>query len=407
MVTPTRRRHRQQREPEGQGERFVLTLTEMAHQGHALGHRDGEVVFAAFGIPGETVEVEVRQRHRSYLEAEVVRVVEASPHRVEAPCSYYGQCGGCQLQHVSYDHQLTLKRSVVVDQLRRIGKFPDPPVTPARAAPSPWRYRNHARFTINREGLLGFTRRGTHRVIPIQECLLMHPWINQTLESLQTHCAETRQMSVRYGVNTGQWLIQPRIKDPGVPLETGQKSYQEELLGQRFTIASPSFFQVNTAQAEGLVEVVRGYLSPAGQELLVDAYAGVGTFAVLLAPSVGRVIAVEESGTAVRDGRANGQGVPNLEWVEGKVEAVLPSLPERPDAVLVDPPRAGCHPRVLDALAEHRPGKIIYVSCDPATLARDLRHLCDGGFRLVEVQPVDMFPQTYHIESVALLVSQG
>ena len=388
----------------GQGERIRLTLTGMAHQGTAIGRYNDQVVFVAYGIPGETVEAEVQWYHKTYMEAQVVQVLEPSPHRVEAPCPYYGECGGCQWQHIAYSHQLELKRRVVVDQLQRIGGFPDPPVAATAPAESPWHYRNHARFTINKEGQLGFVRRGTHRVIPIEECLLMHPWINQTRKELEGHCAETRQLSVRYGVNTGDWLVQPKIKNPAVPLKTGQATYTEAMLGHSFTIASPSFFQVNTAQAERLVEVVRSYLAPAGSELLVDAYAGVGTFAALLAHSVVRVIAIEESPAAVRNARANVQGLLNVEVIEGKVEDVLPGLSAAADVMLLDPPRAGCHSRVLQALVDHQPWKVVYVSCDPATLARDLRALCDGGFRLAEVRPVDMFPQTYHIECVASLV---
>ena len=399
----TRRRRRYTYSTEGQGERLKLTLTGLAHRGMALGRYQDEVVFVAYGIPGETVEVEVLRRYKTYIEAKVVAVLEPSPHRVEPPCPYYGECGGCQMQHVAYSHQLDLKRGVVVDQLQRIGRFRDPPVAAPLAAASPWRYRNHARFTINKEGLLGFVRPGSHRVVPIAECLLLDSWLNQTLGTLQGHCAETRQLSLRYGTRTGEYLVQPEIKNSALEMETGQGSYHEELLGHRFRIASPSFFQVNTAQAERLIGLVRGYLEASGADLLVDAYAGVGVFAVLLARHVGRVLAVEESGPAVRDARVNAEGIPNIEFLQGKVEEVLPGLPHKPDAVLLDPPRAGCHLRVLESLALHRPRTVIYVSCDPATLARDLRILCDSGFRLEDVQPIDMFPQTYHIECVARL----
>lgn len=388
------------------GERFQLTLTDMAHQGMALGRHQDQVVLAPYGIPGEVVEVEVERSHRDYLEARIVSIVEPSPYRVTPPCPYYGECGGCQGQHIEYAQQLELKRAVVRDQLCRIGKFVDPPVQPTLAAPSPWRYRNHARFTVNKEGRLGFVRRGTHRMIPIEECLLLADGINQLLQGLQGYCAETRQLSVRYGVHTDEWLIQPTIKNPELQLATGQPSYQEEMLGHRFRVASPSFFQVNTEQAERLVEVVRGYLAPTGTELVVDAYAGVGTFAVLLGPHLGVVLAIEESAPAVRDGQWNARQSPNVEYRLGKVEAVLPTLEQRPDAVLLDPPRAGCHKDTLQALIDFRPNKVVYVSCEPATLARDLRILCDGGFRLIEVQPVDLFPQTYHIEAVAYLEPQ-
>jgi 23S rRNA (uracil1939-C5)-methyltransferase len=232
--------------------------------------------------------------------------------------------------------------------------------------------------------------------------LLAQP-MNGLLNELRGHCAETRQVSLRYGINTGEYLVQPPIKNPVLRLATGQTSYHEELGGHRFRVASPSFFQVNTAQAEQLAALVGDFLGAAPVGLLVDAYAGVGAFAVLLADRCRRVIAVEESGPAVRDGRANSVRTPQVEWVQGKVEEVLPGLPDPPDVVLLDPPRAGCHPDVLAALAAHRPARLAYVSCDPATLARDLRVLVDSGFRLLRVQPVDMFPNTYHVEALATL----
>ncbi len=423
------RGRRQQFSTEGRGERFSVTLTGIGHQGVAFARHRDVVVFVPYGVPGETVEVEVQRRYPDYIEAKIVSIEKPSVHRVDAPCRYYGECGGCQWQHVAYPFQLQLKRRVVEEQLRRIGKFVNPPVAETLGTDEPWHYRNHARFTVNKEGRLGFVRRGTHTCVPLDECLLMHPWINGTLKALEGHCAETRELSVRYGTRTGEFLVQPRIRKGIVGLETGQPAFSEELGGHRFRVASPAFFQVNTVQAERLVEVVRRYLlgdsaqallpeftlspvegrtgesahAPPPRALLVDAYAGVGTFAVLLANDFTRVIAVEESGPAVRDARENAASAPNVEIVKGKVEVVLPGLPLNPDAVLLDPPRAGCHRAVLEALAARKPPQVVYVSCDPATLARDLRILCDNGFQLQEVQPVDMFPQTYHIECVAHL----
>lgn len=370
-----------------------------------MGRHEEQVVFVPHGIPGETVEAELQRRYPDYLEATIVSVLNPSPHRIEAPCRYYAECGGCQWQHIAYPHQLELKREVVLDQLRRIGKFSDPPVAPTLGGGDPFHYRNHARFTVTKEGRLGFVQRGTHRCVPIDECMLMHPWINKTIKELEGECAETRELSVRYGINTGEYLIQPAIKKGSVALETGQQAFHEELSGHLFRVASPAFFQVNTNQAERLVEVARNYLRPDGKGLLVDAYAGVGTFAVLLADDYARVIAVEESGPAVRDARANAADTPNVEVVKGKVEDILPGLPDEPDAVLLDPPRAGCDRAVLETLIVRKPGRVVYVSCEPATLARDLRILCDAGFKLEAVQPVDMFPQTYHIECVACLAS--
>jgi 23S rRNA (uracil1939-C5)-methyltransferase len=194
------------------------------------------------------------------------------------------------------------------------------------------------------------------------------------------------------------------LQDPIIPLGSGQKYYTEKIENREFRIAAPSFFQVNTKQAECLVDLLREKLALSGDGLLVDAYAGVGTFAAVLAPHAHTVIAVEESSSAIKDARANSQDILNVEFRMGKTEDVLGQMRETPEAVILDPPRSGCHPRVLEALNKLMPNRIVYVSCDPDTLARDLRVLHEGPFQLVDVQPVDMFPQTYHVECVATLV---
>jgi len=385
-------------------ETLRLSLTDMAFQGGAIARHDGQVVFVAYGIPGEEAIVQVERRSKDYLMGRVVEVLSPSPHRVQAPCPYFGTCGGCQWQHIDYAHQTELKARIVADQLRRIGKFQEPPVLPTIPAVETWNYRNHARFSAGRRhGDLGFTTLLRRRFLPIDRCLIMHPWINDVLERLQGKCPGLHQVAVRYGVKTGQALIHPSLEeiDPSIP--SGQPWYEDELLGRRFRISGASFFQVNTLQAEVLAEVVRQKLALAPDQVLLDAYAGVGTFAVLLAPYVKRVIAVEESSSAVADAVINQAGIDNITFYEGKVEAILPELTERPDAAILDPPRVGCHPDTLAAVLALAPARVVYVSCDPATLARDLRALCDGGYGLLDVQPVDMFPQTYHIEVVATL----
>jgi 23S rRNA (uracil1939-C5)-methyltransferase len=399
-----------ERAPAGQhtevAETLRLSLTDMAFQGGAIGRHDGLVVFAAYGIPGEEAIVQIERRSKDYLTGRVVEVLSPSPHRVEAPCPYFGTCGGCQWQHIDYAHQIELKARIVADRLRRIGKFQEPVILPTIPAVETWNYRNHARFSAGRRhGDLGFTTPLRHRFLPIDRCLIMHPWINDVLERLQGKCAGLHQVAVRYGVKTGQALIHPSVEeiDPSVP--SGQPWYEEELLGKRFRISGASFFQVNTLQAEVLAEVVRQRLALEPHQVLLDAYAGVGTFAVLLAPYVQQVIAVEESSSAVADAVINQAGIDNITFYEGKVEAILPELTQRPDAAILDPPRVGCHPQALAAVLALAPARLVYVSCDPATLARDLRALCDGGYRLLEVQPVDMFPQTYHTEVVATLVT--
>ena len=371
--------------------------------GEALAQHDGQPVFVFGGIPGEEVEVEVIRHRRKHVAARVVRVLDASPHRTEAPCPYFGRCTGCQLQHIQYDHVLELKRETVVDALSRVGHFDDPPVSDTVPAPHQYGYRNHARFTVGAEGSLGFVNRESRQFVSINSCILMDPWINGALQQLQGRCSETTQVAIRHGAGADDYLIQPTLKADTGSLATGQKHFHEVLNDKSFRVASPSFFQVNTLQATRLVELVSSALNLSGNEFIVDAYAGVGTFAVLLAPMCRRVIAIEESSSAVEDARVNAAGIENLEIRQEKTEAAMEEITDQPDGVILDPPRAGCHSRVLEALSRLRPQKIVYVSCDPPTLGRDLRALCNGPFVLEQVQPIDMFPQTHHVECVATL----
>jgi 23S rRNA (uracil1939-C5)-methyltransferase len=396
-------RHRRKHGYLDEPQRATLTLTDMAYEGHAIGRLDDLVVFAEYGIPGEEVVVEIYRKHAGIASARVVEVLQASPDRVEAPCPYYGVCGGCHWQHISYERQLQLKRHVVQEQLRRIGKFDSQPVNETVGAANPWGYRNHLRLSAGRHGDIGFMRRGSHRFLPIDRCLIADPRINDAIALLQGKGAGLHQVELRAGVNTGDLIVQPDMTDREPSAPPGSTVYRESLLGREFQISAPSFFQSNTPQAERLVQLVGEKLDPQPDELLVDAYAGVGTFAALFAADVRQVIGIEESPAAVADAAVNLAGLPNARFIEGKVEAVLPALQEKPDAVILDPSRVGCDPAVIEAILRLAPHKLVYVSCDPATLARDLRLLVDGGFELRDVTPLDMFPQTYHIECVANL----
>jgi 23S rRNA (uracil1939-C5)-methyltransferase len=294
----------------------------------------------------------------------------------------------------------------------------------------PWHYRNQARFTVGRRfGELCFTYRASHRLLRIDHCWIVQPRINAVVEAAQGRLGgngrRIHQILIRVGANTGQLMVSPAL--PEVPeVESGQPFLEEELLGRRFRLEPPSFFQVNTrrelrplpaevlrawrplpadglSMAELLALLVLDRVQPEPGALVVDAYSGVGTFALMLAPLVREVIGIEEARSAIRDAVYNGQDVPNARFIQGKTETVLPGLDPPADAVILDPARVGCHPDVLHALLSLRPRRVVYVSCDPSTLARDLRILVDGGYTLHEVQPLDMFPQTYHIECVATL----
>ena len=385
----------------------TLRLHAWGELGDTLAHFEDGVINVFGGIPGERVKARIiryRRRRRQHTSAVVSEVLDSSPYRITAPCPYFGACTGCQWQHIAYDYQLELKRNRVVEALAQHTELAGISVSPTLPSPKIFGYRNHARFTIRDSGMLGFINRLTRRFVRVEDCALMHPWINQALRTLQGKAVETTQLSVRYGVNTGDWLIQPTMHNPDISLPTGQTHYWEQMHDRKLRIASPSFAQVNTPQAERLADLVGERLQLSGSELLVDAYAGVGTFAVLLADSARRVIAIEESSAAVDDAAVNIEGIENLEFVCSRTEDYLDSLEEPPDAVILDPPRVGCHPATLDALIRRKPKRTVYVSCDPDTLARDLSRLAAGGFSVTSVEPMDMFPQTYHTECVATLV---
>ena len=394
----------------GHLEVFELAPIGIAAGGKAMGKApDGRVVFVSYGIPGERVVAEVTEMYSQYLEARTVRVLRPSPARVEPRCQYFGDCGGCQLQHIEYDEQLRLKTQIVRDQLIRVGRFLDDeqlPLCSAIGMDMPWNYRNHMRFTVWRNGQVGLMRQGTHRLLPIDRCEIACVQINEVLQKVQDTTTGTQQLAIRVGRNTGDVLIHPRLtwRDAlPLPLESGQKCVTEGLLGRRYQISAAAFFQVNTTQAERLVAYVIKRVKELSPRIAVDAYAGVGVFASQLSRFVDQVFAIEESPSAATDAVVNLAGLSNVKWITARVEDVLPNHDPSPDVVIIDPPRRGLQPEVTGALVASSTRRVIYVSCDPATLARDLRRLVNGGFELVEVQPIDMFPHTQHIECVAVL----
>ncbi|MCC7365010.1 MAG: class I SAM-dependent RNA methyltransferase [Dehalococcoidia bacterium] len=384
------------------GEVLTVRVESLVFGGAALAHlEDGRVVFVSQAAPGELVEATVDRTHADYIEAVAIKVLEPSPDRVEPPCPLFGECGGCQLQHMTYAAQLAAKEAVVREQIRRIGHLDDSVVQPIVGAADPWAYRNHVRFSTGKKwGDVGFISRRGRGLLKVDRCPIADPWVNATLPRLQGRGAGLHQIQVRHCAATESSLVQPQIA--GLEAETGQKAYVEELGGRRFVVSASAFFQVNSAQAEQMVRLV-GEALPARGELLVDAFAGVGTFAVIFADRFESVIAIEESHSAAKDALVNIEQTPNVDMRAGKVEDLLPLLERAPDAILLDPPRPGCMPQVLDAIGRFRPTVVVYVSCNPATLARDLRILVDSGYQVDRVTPLDMFPQTGHIECVARL----
>ncbi len=448
----------------------TVTLGALTHAGLATAQisepgPDGEpratTLAVPAGLPGERVTIAVEaaatppKRHRRHWKpfprrVAITEIHEASPLRIEARCPVFGICGGCQLQHLQYRAQLEWKREVARELLRQIGRFEQPPLLDTVPCDDPWHYRNQMRFSVNREGQPGLTARGTHRVLPLTHCPIAHESINTALDIFSQQVNPRPQVLVRCGSATRQMLIQPQQSPEVVAqlasagLEVREETMEEQLRGETFRIRPSSFFQTNTAQAEKMAQMVLAGLFPtnistssdethsiatnvftppdsshptttnapptSNEEThpvtVIDAYCGVGTFALMLARRAGRVIAIEESASSIKDARRNTREVENIEILQGKVEDLLPTLAGQVDGLVIDPPRAGCQRPVLEALARNPVTRIVYVSCDPTTLARDLHILCHeyAAYELVSVRPLDMFPQTAHIESVACLV---
>lgn len=434
-------------------QREVL-LTDMAQGGAAVGRWQGQVVFAMGGLPGERVRVAVEQTRAAFLRGTVTEVLEPSPERCppRLPAADH-----IPWQHIAYPAQLRFKQAILAEQLAKLTGIAAPPVAPVLPAAHPWHYRNTARLHLQQQGGAlqpGYYAAGSHQIRPLAADPLLLPALNEALAGLRATCELALERGIplpqhasvllRGSAAAGyavaalpatdtdrpapppdvqaalpwfsrQWrLLTPALA--GVADRSTQSAppvtLHEELGGITFLLSVASFFQTHTAQAEVLLAVVRALLRLRPDERLLDAYCGVGTFALPLAAQVREVLAIEAHPQAVQDGQqtAAAHGIGNVRFQTAAVEHALPALAARPNqpplfaAAILDPPRRGCHPQALQALLRLAPARIAYVSCHPGILARDLRVLLAGGYTLAQVQPVDMFPQTPHIEAVALLV---
>ncbi|MHB9034757.1 MAG: class I SAM-dependent RNA methyltransferase [Anaerolineae bacterium] len=402
-------------------ETHTIRLRDMANGGDAVGDLDGKAVFVPYGISGETVKIEVAREFPRHLTARLVEVLEPSPDRVTPRCPHFGTCGGCQWQHIAYPRQLELKRQIVQSLLKRVAKLPEVPVLPTLGMEEPWAYRNNVQYGITPQGQLAFQAHHSHDLVPIYECWISHPKLEELAGAMDLEGADVDGITLRVGANTGEELImfegqtEPEISvdfpvsctflAPNGDLHVlAGDSYYHECLGNRtWQVSAPSFFQVNTIMAERLLKEVSTRLPERAGDTLVDAYGGVGTFSLSFASRFERVIGIEESPWAIRDAEVNRHAGENAEFYNGTTEELLAAKLTGDCKVILDPPRAGCAPEILQALAAARARQIVYVSCDPATLSRDLAHLVRAGYQLGSIQPIDMFPQTGHVESVVLM----
>lgn len=399
---------------------FEVELTALAYGGEAIGRLpDGRAVFVPFVLPGERVRVKLVEEKNRFARAELLELLTASPQRIPPRCIHFGLCGGCHFQHLPYEAQLAAKTDILRDQLERIGKLHGVPLRPP-VARQPWNYRNHVQFHLTPQGELGyFTARGD-RVFPIQECHLPEATISQVWPQLDFEgISEIERVGLRRGAGDDLQLIlegrdphPPDIQVEGLPLSVihssplgslvlaGSPATTLEIHGRQFRVSAGSFFQVNTVMAEKMVEHLLEYL-PQESLVVVDAYCGVGLFSAFLAPRAGRLVGIEASTDACEDFTINLDEFENVELYEAPVEDVLPALEICPDLMLVDPPRAGLTPRALDGILQLSPALLVYVSCDVATFARDAGRLSRSGYGLRQITPFDLFPQSYHLETIS------
>jgi tRNA/tmRNA/rRNA uracil-C5-methylase (TrmA/RlmC/RlmD family) len=377
------------------GQRLELDIATVAFGGDGIGRVDGFVVFVPFVLTGERVEVEIVEVKKRYATADLVRVITPAPQRVVPRCALYQQCAGCQYQHVAYAHQLELKHRQIRDIFQRIGKMPEPPIAPVVGSPRAYHYRN--KLVVHGPGAPGFWTVRGHSIVPVQECPIAREEVNAKLAGL---LEADKHTTIRCNSAGESWTF----AEPPADL-----IIEEVILGKTLRASVGSFFQVNRDVIELALQHTRQAFAASGCKILVDAYCGIGLFALLLGDLAGHVYGIEADAQAIQTANTNAAalGLQNYDFYPGKTERLLYytlrmcNLDET--CLVLDPPRSGCAPAVLKTLREQRPKKLIYVSCAPPMLARDVKLLCNQGYRLERVTPFDMFPQTAHCEAVAEL----
>jgi 23S rRNA (uracil1939-C5)-methyltransferase len=401
-------------------ERIDLRLESMAYGGDAFGRdANGRMVFVPFALPGERIAAQVVEAHAHWCRARLLEVLEPTADRVSPRCRHFGACGGCHYQHIDPAAQPAIKRAIVQSQLERLGGFLDPRVSPTVPSPSAWNTRNHMQFSLAPDGRLGFQAARSHDVIPVDECHLPEPAIGDVWPMLQLeHVPGLERVALRTADDETQ-IIFHAADEPDVDLEldlrasavwlspygahilAGDPALIFDVRGRMFRVHAGSFFQVNSALTPVLIDLVLEGLQLTPGQTAFDLYAGVGLFSRFAAERGAHVLAVEQSASACEDFAFNLDDLESVTLYQASVDQALPSLLPHPDAILVDPPRTGLGREVVSALMAHAPARLVYVSCDPSTLARDGRMLAAAGYSLEGVTPVDLFPQTFHIETVS------
>jgi 23S rRNA (uracil1939-C5)-methyltransferase len=400
-----------------------LKIEQLVYGGSGLAHtEEGKVVLIPFVLPDEIVEVNEILAKRDHFIGQPIKILEESSERINAPCPYYGVCGGCHYQHIAYRHQLVIKNSIVREQIRRLGGVQQIDINATVGSENQFLYRNHVQFHLDPDGRIGFQKSFSHEVVPIEKCLLLDEQLNSLLESFS------------FDPNAGLERIALRVDDQGTPLLlltgnllnppefevdfpinviyrsqagdlvlSGDIYNTFELDGKSFQVSAGSFFQTNRNIAGQMVGHLLNEINLEKKPFILDLFCGVGFFSAFMAEKAGRLLGIELSEDACADFAVNLDSFDNVELYQGNVERILPALKIQPDVAIIDPPRAGLAPDAMKALLKCLPDQIAYISCDPSTLARDLKHLVAAGYQVDSITPFDMFPQTYHIETIAIL----
>lgn len=446
--------------PVNQGQEIEAVIEGYGHEGEGVGRFQDFTVFIPGGLKGETVKVQIIEVKKNYARGKILEVINTVPERINPSCPIFAICGGCQLQHLDYRAQLELKRQRVIDTIERIGGLNDVLVHATIGMKEPWRYRNKVQYPVGiykDQLVLGFYQQGTHRLVPVSDCLIQ-PLITNKIALKVRELANQYRLPV-YNEKSGKGLLRhvliktayltgevmvvlvtngdyfpvgprfardlaaafPQIKSVVQNINRtrgnvilgdinqvlwGNDGIVEKVGGLQFKFSASSFFQVNPVQTQTLYDKAVEYAELSRRELVLDAYAGVGSLTLFLAKKAKLVYGIEVVPQAVANAKENTvlNGIDNVKFVTGTVEKELPKLVAGRlcfDVAVLDPPRSGCEERVLKSLAENLIKRIVYVSCNPSTLARDLKILKELGYETKEVQPVDMFPHTYHVECVA------
>lgn len=444
------------------GEEYTVKIEKINSQGQGISYIENFVVFVDYGLPGEVVKIKIHTAKKDYAVGKIIEFIEKDPRRCEPVCEVFYKCGGCHLMHVDYNYQLELKKLIVEDAFRRIGKI-EKEVNPVIGMEYPYRYRNKAKIPVGRRRgkiVLGFYKPNTHQIVDIESCIVQHEDTDEVIKTVKEavrkfhidiynefeHEGHLRFVVARRSFafddlmvilvskgmidnakKVGRFFkyklknlksfyinINPKrtneIFGEESRLILGEEVIEDKIGDFVFEISPISFFQINSIQTEKLYSKALEYLLPESK-LVFDAYCGIGTISLFLSKKAEKVYGIEIERSAIDDAWKNARknGVKNVEFIWDKSEEAIPRLIESglvPDAIILDPPRKGCDKVLLEAIINNKIKQIIYISCYPSTLARDVNILANSGYKILEVQPVDMFPQTFHIETIVSLIKE-